>query len=126
MGDAYWDFDRPGDSQFEFKAPPGTTVEEAAQPAPDASGKPAHASKVIGQGWTSVLQTTLPAAPADAPEQEGAAARSLLDSLPRVSGDWGSGRLLSGKLFTVLLTDDNRVFAGAVSPERLYEAARAK
>jgi len=121
------DFDRPSDSQFEFKPPPGTTVEEAQQPAPDPAGRPAPTSKVIGEGWTSVLRTTLPAAPAAGDEQSGRAdAQSVLDSLPRVSGDWGSGRLLSGKLFTVLLTDDNRVFAGAVSPERLYEAARAK
>ena len=41
-----------------------------------------------------------------------------------MSGDWGSGRLLTGRLFSVLLTDDGRVVAGAVAPETLYEAAR--
>ena len=53
----------------------------------------------------------LPAAAADSGSNESgrAQAQSVLDKLPRVSGDWGSGRLLSGKLFTVLLTDDNRV-----------------
>ncbi|MGW3810237.1 DUF4192 domain-containing protein [Micromonospora sp. NPDC005113] len=33
--------------------------------------------------------------------------------------------MLAGKLFSVLLTDDGRVLAGAVTPERLYQAARA-
>jgi len=119
-------FDRPSDSQFVFKPPAGTTVEEAQQTVPDAAGKTEKASKVIGEGWTAVLATTLPAPSGDSDESGRAQAQSVLDRLPRVSGDWGSGRLLSGKLFTVLLTDDNRVFAGAVSPERLYEAARAK
>ncbi|MBM0236720.1 hypothetical protein JNW88_05375 [Micromonospora sp. ATA32] len=44
--------------------------------------------------------------------------------MAKVSGDWGSGRLLTGKLFSVLLTDDGRLLAGAVTPERLYQAAR--
>jgi hypothetical protein len=30
---------------------------------------------------------------------------------------------LSSHLFSVLLTDDGRVLAGAVSPEKLYQAA---
>lgn len=121
-------FDRPDDSQFVFNPPPGTTVEESAGTEADkAAGAPHQAPKVIGAGWTAVLQASLPAASGESSENAGGrtAARSVLDSLPRVSGDWGSGRLLSGKLFTVLLTDDNRVFAGAVAPERLYEAARA-
>lgn len=120
-------FDRPDDSQFDFKPPPGTTVEEAAQaPANRPAGAPQQATKVVGEGWTAVLQASLPAPSGDKDESGRAAAQSVLDSLPRVSGDWGSGRLLSGKLFTVLLTDDNRLFAGAVAPERLYEAARAR
>jgi hypothetical protein len=47
----------------------------------------------------------------------------VLNSLPKVSGSWGSGRLLQSKLFTVLVTDDGRVLAGAVAPDRLYAAA---
>ena len=94
----------------------------------DLAGAREQAAKVIGEGWTAVVQAPLPATSGDSGESADgrAAAQTVLDSLPRVSGDWGSGRLLSGRLFTVLLTDDNRVFAGAVAPERLYEAARAK
>ena len=39
-----------------------------------------------------------------------------------MSGEWGSGRLLEGTLFSVLITDDNTVVAGAVAPEALYAA----
>jgi len=42
--------------------------------------------------------------------------------LPKVSGTWGSGRLMAGTVFSVLLTDDGRVVAGAVTPEGLYAA----
>ena len=47
----------------------------------------------------------------------------MLGSLPQVSGDWGSGRLLTSALFTVLVTDDGRVLGGAVGPDALYAAA---
>jgi len=45
-----------------------------------------------------------------------------LNNLPAVRGSWGSGHLLTGKLFSVLLTDDGRVVIGAVAPDRLYQA----
>ena len=47
----------------------------------------------------------------------------LVGALPTVSGAWGSGHLLTGTLFSVLLTDDGRLLVGAVGPERLYPAA---
>jgi hypothetical protein len=53
----------------------------------------------------------------------GEQAGQLLGLLPTVSGDWGSGRLLKTRLVSVLLTDDGRLLAGAVNPQRLYEAA---
>jgi hypothetical protein len=73
---------------------------------------------------TGSAGTAAPAA--DAPDSEGAAGnelQSILGSLPQVSGTWGSGRLLQSALFSVLLTDDGRVIAGAVAPELLYQAA---
>jgi hypothetical protein len=48
---------------------------------------------------------------------------AVVKSLPEVSGTWGSGHLLRGALFSVLLTDDGRVVAGAVPPDRLYAVA---
>jgi outer membrane lipoprotein-sorting protein len=61
--------------------------------------------------------------PGDGPRSVGNPVESILGSLPQVSGTWGSGRLLKSALFSVLLTDDGRVIAGAVAPELLYEAA---
>jgi hypothetical protein len=46
-----------------------------------------------------------------------------VNSLPKVSGSWGSGHLLSSALFSALVTDDGRVLAGAVAPAKLYEIA---
>jgi hypothetical protein len=46
----------------------------------------------------------------------------MLNSLQRVQGSWGSGRLLRGTLFSVVLTDDGRVAVGSVEPEMLYRA----
>ncbi len=45
-----------------------------------------------------------------------------LAALPKVSGDWGSGRVLRGTLFSAVLSDDGRVAVGAVPPETLYAA----
>ena len=53
-------------------------------------------------------------------------AAALLESLPRVSGEWGSGRVLSGTLVSVILTDDGRVAIGAVTPETLGAALAAQ
>ena len=47
----------------------------------------------------------------------------VLASLPRVSGAWGSGRVLQSRLGTVLLTDDGRLIFGAVGPDLIYQAA---
>ncbi len=50
----------------------------------------------------------------------------LLAGLPVVSGTWGSGRVLEGTLFTVVLADDGRVALGAVGVDRVTAALAAK
>ncbi|GAA2756854.1 LolA family protein [Actinopolymorpha rutila] len=94
--------------------------------------KPAEEPRVVGKGWTSVVVATMPSGPAAAPgkgrqgDQPGGQFGELgqmLNALPKVSGSWGSGRVLRGSLFSVLVTDDGRVLAGAVSPDRLYAVA---
>jgi hypothetical protein len=42
--------------------------------------------------------------------------------VPRATGDWGSGNLLTTRLFSVVVTDDGRFAAGAVDPSVLYAA----
>ncbi|MCW3818408.1 hypothetical protein ONA91_28575 [Micromonospora sp. DR5-3] len=142
------DFRTPDTDQFRFNPPPGVTVTEekadasgpSRQHRPDGDRRPDGADvRTVGTGWTTVVVAKLDAAGlaggrAADPAARGAgqggpaagadAVTGLLGGLPKVSGDWGSGRLLTGKLFSVLLTDDGRVLAGLVTPERLYQAAK--
>jgi outer membrane lipoprotein-sorting protein len=113
-------FEQPDPAQFEFNPPPGGTVTE--QDSLSATmwhgdiGTPQVA--VVGEGWTSVLVLR---APAGNERIEGM--RGFLEMLPSVSGSWGSGHTISTELFSVLVTDDGRVLVGAVTSERLAEAA---
>jgi len=122
----------PDAEQFKFNPPPDTKVTEGsaeglaaehraeAQKAEkaakaDQAGQP----KTIGSGWTTIVEATLPKASGSEQQQ----LSGVVDMLPAVSGSWGSGHEFAGPLFTVLVTDDGRVFAGAVTPARLHEAA---
>lgn len=112
-------FTRPDPAEFTFNPPPGANVVQGDSETP--GGKPATGAApktaVIGKGWTSVVVARIPQLTGDADLQP------ILHALPAVSGAWGSGHLLSGKLFSALLTDDGRVLVGAVGPDRLYAAA---
>ncbi|MDI6104855.1 DUF2092 domain-containing protein [Actinoplanes sp. NEAU-A12] len=144
----------PADSQFTFNPPPGAKITEEAIPADALKHSAAEAEKaekaaeeavkqaaesdaykVVGQGWTSIVVGKAPELPkagepkageAKTPEGADAVLDDFLGILQPVSGSWGSGKLLSGSLFSVLLTDDGRVLAGAVTPEALYTAAAQK
>jgi outer membrane lipoprotein-sorting protein len=142
----------PDAQQFVFNPPPGAKVNQetpdtanhkvppnmnklpAVPGRVDGTTKPPATDepKVIGTGWTSVVVAKLPSGSDSTADKNGTAApggadasqfAGLLKSLPAVKGTWGSGRLLKSSLFSVLLTDDGRVLAGAVAPEKLYEAA---
>ncbi|MEO8556217.1 MAG: sigma-E factor regulatory protein RseB domain-containing protein [Actinomycetota bacterium] len=140
------DFTRPDAAQFTFIPPPGTTVTDvktpidsktagdakSVAPQPNSAGMPT----VIGKGWGTVLVVKLPAPDAAASPgtsgTTGAAAdktvaqlRAFAGLLPKVSGAWGSGHLMAGTAFSVLLTDDGRLLVGAVTPEGLYAALAA-
>jgi outer membrane lipoprotein-sorting protein len=143
------DFARPDDAQFTFKPPPGTTVTDEKAPVHAKKGtepgagqnktrapRPGSADmpKVVGKGWGSVLVVKLPVPNAKtAPSgSTGAAAGNNVDQLmgfvtllPKVSGPWGSGHLMKGTAFSVLVTDDGRLVVGAVTPEGLFAALAA-
>lgn len=118
-------FDRPEASQFRFTPPPGAKITEepaagagagsAKVPAPPGTGEPA----VVGEGWTSVLVLRLPAGDPDGSGM----VEAVTAGLPKVSGPWGTGRVLRGKLFSALLTDDGRLLVGAVAQDALTSAA---
>jgi outer membrane lipoprotein-sorting protein len=108
-------------------------------------------TKVVGSGWSSVViaktdlsqaadqsdqpssdqpssdpsssdQPSANPSSSDKPGGDAAAMKQIIAALPEVSGSWGKGRLLSSKAFSVVITDDGRVAAGAVAPETLYKA----
>jgi hypothetical protein len=93
--------------------------------APDAS--------TIGSGWLTVVDlpstgltsgpSTAPVSVNGGPGEDAALMHTLLSSAAKVSGSWGSGRLLRTSLVSVLITDGGRMFAGAVQPSVLYAAA---
>lgn len=123
-------FGAPDAGQFVFTPPPGAKVTEGAVPqarkAPSAADKKAaqekaqaakSATKVVGEGWTSVVVTTLPKDATSSPQVAG-----VVKALTAVSGPWGSGRLFSGPAFSAVLSDDGRLAVGAVDASLLYDA----
>lgn len=143
------DFATPAASQFAFNPPPGTKVTEHTLPAKADLQKGSATARaqaaaarptVVGKGWTTVLVGKLPASapsgsstssgkPGDtagALGANGAQLQRMLALLPKVSGSWGSGHLLSGTLFSAVVTTDGRYAVGAVAPDRLYAALAAQ
>ena len=114
-------FAAPPADVFAFTPPAGATVQQWQPPTTNEakpSGIGAHPDvRTTGTGWASVLVVTPPAGAEPAGTTGG-----VLDALPRVSGDWGSGRTLTGTLFSVLVTDDGTLAAGAVPVETLEDA----
>jgi outer membrane lipoprotein-sorting protein len=143
------DYSTPDPSLFEFTPPPGATVTEH-DPADmaaleESSGaeadRPSAEPTVVGEGWSSVVIMDLPTDGLADLAQEGTREQSdgrmggdggagtalaLIEALPAESGAWGTGRVLRGTLFSVILTDDGRVALGAVSPEALGAALAAQ
>ncbi|MGA4850596.1 LolA family protein [Streptomyces sp. G5(2025)] len=146
------DFGKPSASTFDFAPPKGAKVTEADEHAPKGrdfkdrdfkdrdfkdkakDGKEfreedMNGLKVIGEGWTSIAELRLPggqglptAGSGDVPPD----AQKLLDSLgDQVSGKFGSGTVFSTRLINALVTDDGKVYAGAVTKDALVKAANA-
>jgi hypothetical protein len=128
VGFTHFDPTPPPASALAFEPGPGVSVKQGATE----HGSTAHGSgevpqaerpTVVGTGWDSVLVTALPTSVRTElyVSDEGS---GLLQTLPRVSGSWGSGVLLRGTLISAVLTDDGRLALGAVPPETLYSALR--
>lgn len=131
-------FDVPAASTFAFTPPPGVKVTEKAPaageipkqgtppkaigPKGEKPGKPGTAKSggptVIGTGWESVamVRGAMTATGNGALDQ-------LLAKAPTVTGSWGTGKVLTSKMVSVLITDDGRVFVGLVTPDTLQAAA---
>ncbi|MFD8559422.1 outer membrane lipoprotein carrier protein LolA [Streptosporangium canum] len=133
-------FTPPAPDNFTFTPPAGAKVEEKSLAdlgrGPEAGQERAEALKgeitTVGEGWTTVAVLPFSAQDLTGPAQQGgrpggqdatAVADALLKSAKQVSGAWGSGKVIQTKLVSALLTDDGRLLVGAVTPEKLTEAA---
>lgn len=127
------EFSTPPASVFEFTPPAGAEVTER-QPEPK-KDKPKADTQVVGEGWSAVavgridVQGLIAGSsngqqrPTDPKMQQAAAeAFTTFMTLPQVSGEWGTGRVVAGSLFSVLITDDGQYAVGAVAPETLSAA----
>jgi hypothetical protein len=112
-------FGTPAERNFDFVPPPTATVTELR----GSVGMLGSAVErvVSGVGWTSVYELH---ARTGRPGYEAISADEF-NSLPEVSGHWGKGRLVESPLLSMLVTKNGRVYAGAVSPARLYAVAAA-
>ncbi|MGC4949256.1 LolA family protein [Streptomyces sp. DT224] len=135
------DFGKPAASSFAFTPPKGAKVTEADDAEAgghekargdlgefkDAEG--AAAPKIIGTGWNSIAEFKTPggaALPSEASKDVPAEARQFLDALgDKVSGKFGSGTVFKTRLINALMTDDGRVYVGAVTKDALVAAANA-
>jgi hypothetical protein len=131
-------FVKPAAANFAFTPPAGAKVQQQAtgSDAKSPAKNTASGASVIGKDWLAVADlpsSILSSATANTPSSgssssplggdTSAVINALLKSGTRVSGTWGSGRLLQTSLVSMLITDNGRVFAGAVTKDVLYQAA---
>jgi outer membrane lipoprotein-sorting protein len=132
------DFAKPDADIFAFTPPPGADVTEHSAADADAmdhsgaKGDDSAQPTVIGEGWSQVVIAALPTPDVADPSNGGedlpagmTDAAALLQALPLVSGEWGTGHVLDGTLFSAIVTDDGRIAIGAVAPETLGAALAA-
>jgi len=101
---------------FRFTPPPGATVEDGRRPEGHPSGEVEPTT--VGDGWDAVLVADAPGPDAERPE--GIPDLALLGR--PIDGPWGSGRLITSAVASVIVTDDGRIAAGAVPEQVLTEA----
>lgn len=130
------DFKKPAASSFAFTPPKGAKVTEADEA--EGHGK-AEAEKakgdlsafegmnVIGKGWNTIAEIKAPggaALPSKDSADVPAEARQFLDALgDKVTGKFGSGTVFKTRLVNALMTDDGRVYVGAVTKDALVKTA---
>ncbi|MGW5133247.1 LolA family protein [Streptomyces sp. NPDC004135] len=144
-------FARPAASTFDFTPPKGAKVTEekdagkdfgkefgkdfdkagkgeARRHAPEAGkdlGEGPDGMKTIGEGWNAIA--TFDTGGEGVPSGEAAGQfGGFLDSLgDKVTGKFGSGTVFSTRLINALVTDDGKVYVGAVTKDALVKAADA-
>lgn len=131
-------FAKPAASTFDFSPPKGAKVtEEGSVAAPEHSserpeeelGEGLEGLNVIGEGWTSVAVLDSGAEGAASGAGRGdlgelGAAGGFLGSLgDEVKGKFGAGTVFKTRLVNALITDEGKVYVGAVTKDALVKAA---
>ncbi|WAX78531.1 LolA family protein [Streptomyces sp. KMM 9044] len=143
-------FDRPAASTFDFTPPKGAKVTEEGEPDGGEQGgeqggdergreygKPQGASKseedlakgldgleVLGEGWNSVATFDTGAEGGLPTGSGGGDLDGFLGSFgDQVKGGFGTGTMFSTRLVNALLTEDGKVYVGAVTKDTLVKAA---
>jgi outer membrane lipoprotein-sorting protein len=123
-------FRAPSDDVFQFTPPPGAKVTEKQLPVGGHPGNgqppapsPSQGPRVLGDSWTSVLVVDGVDLGSGGSGADTRVLRELLGAATPVQGAFGQGRLLRTTLLNVLLTDNGRLYAGAVTPQALEAAA---
>jgi hypothetical protein len=124
-------FNVPAASTFAFTPPTGTQVTDQKLPSrtPDSKATPPKNQQkpsnekpssdkptVIGTGWESVAVVR-----GQVPSGSGALDQ-LLANAPTVQGSWGTGKVLTSKMVSALITNDGRILVGLVPPSVLQSA----
>jgi outer membrane lipoprotein-sorting protein len=122
------DFDKRLDDKFDKQLDRDLKGFDGHEGAPD--GLEGDGVKVIGEGWNSIAafdsgtESDLPSAGSS---PEAGAFGGFLDSLgDKVSGDFGSGTVFKTRLINALMTDDGKLYVGAVTKDALVKAANAQ
>ncbi|MET7731273.1 sigma-E factor regulatory protein RseB domain-containing protein [Streptomyces sp. NPDC005402] len=144
-------FTRPAASTFDFTPPKGAKVEEGdTSKAPGHSegfgkeqgkeqGKDQRKGSgeelgkggpeglnVIGDGWDSIATFDTGGQGVPSGSEVGGDVGGFLDSLgDKVSGEFGKGTVFKTRLINALITDDGKVYVGAVTKDTLVKAADA-
>lgn len=129
-------FAKPDASTFDFTPPKGAKVTEADERAPKAPehGRKAEGDlakeldglKVIGEGWNSIASFDTGGQGLPTGSAGGGDLGGFLGSLgDQVKGDFGSGTVFKTRLVNALITEDGKVYAGAVTKDALVKAADA-
>ncbi|MER6353238.1 sigma-E factor regulatory protein RseB domain-containing protein [Streptomyces sp. NPDC001634] len=129
-------FAKPAASTFDFTPPKGTKVTQGdhvkGEPKAEPKGMEKSARgtepKTIGEGWNAiyVIDTGSKGGMPKGSSSDNSAVSGFLDSLgDHVSGKFGSGTVFSTRLVNALMTDDGKVYAGAVTKDALVKAANA-
>ncbi|MFI9153712.1 outer membrane lipoprotein carrier protein LolA [Streptomyces sp. NPDC053367] len=130
-------FARPAASTFDFAPPKGAKVTQgdshehptAAQPfetEEDAAARGTEGMNTIGEGWNAIATFDTGGEGIPSGEEAGDFG-GFLDSLgDHVSGKFGSGTVFETRLINALITEDGKVYVGAVTEDALVKAAESR